>query len=340
MVDIADADRTEVQQIWFDAIGSVTLKRETKDLAPGPKEVLIRPAFVGICGTDLHVLHGNYRVKPPVLTGHEASAIISAVGSDVAGFARGDRVVVNPVAPCGHCSSCRTGQPNICVDAVVMGFRIPGLAQTAMLVPQERLHRIPANLPLECAALAEPLSVAVHAVGRARDLDNILVIGGGTIGTCVVLAALALGAKSITIVEPIAAKRDFLLALGCSAALGPDAPLETTYTSVFDIVSSTGTLNAAIRACIPGGDVVVVGSPKSDVSLDFSKVMRFEVSILGSAIFVPADMDRAIDILAAAPQTFSRIISRVFPLQAASASYSAALDSTNIKTLIKMNCDA
>ena len=187
-----------IRQIVFEDLGKVAVREAPAPPAPSRNEVLLRPVFVGVCGTDLHVLHGTHPwIKPPVVTGHEMVARVEQVGPGVDDLKPGDAVVLDPLVPCGRCGRCRRGSFNTCESAAVFGFRVPGAARTRLVVERKQLHRVPEHLPLDSAVLAEPLAVGVHAATLWDDLDDVLVIGGGTIGLCV-LAALKAAAPSVS----------------------------------------------------------------------------------------------------------------------------------------------
>ena len=136
---------------------------------PGPGEVEIAPAYVGICGTDLHIFHGSMdaRVRAPAVLGHEMSGRITRVGSGVTGWQPGDPVTVMPLIWDGDCAACTAGHQHICHNLNFIGIDSPGAMQQRWTVPAETLVRLPASLALDHAALVEPTAVAVHDVGRA-----------------------------------------------------------------------------------------------------------------------------------------------------------------------------
>ncbi|WP_237168348.1 zinc-dependent alcohol dehydrogenase [Paracoccus shandongensis] len=137
---------------------------------PGPGEVAVDIAFVGICGTDMHVFHGNMdaRVGLNRIIGHETSGRVAAIGEGVEGLSPGDKVVVRPLHPCGDCPACAAGSSHICHRMKFLGLYTDGAMQSRWIVPAFTLHRLPADMPLDVAAMVEPLDVAVHDVRRVR----------------------------------------------------------------------------------------------------------------------------------------------------------------------------
>ena len=327
-----------VRQIFFAEPGRVVVRDAPAPSPPGPGQVILHPAYVGICGTDLLVLHGRHAVSPPLVIGHEVAGIVGQVGAGVEGLAPGDRVALNPVSPCGECPRCRRGAFNICDRAQVIGFRLPGAAQTALTVPARQLHRLPDALRLDQAAMAEPMAVAVHAVATVPDLERVLVIGGGTIGLCIASVLAARGAGNITLVEPVAAKRDLALALGVAEAVAPGKPPPTaSFTGCFDVVANQATMDLAEDSCMSGGMIVAVGSAPGPCTFNLPRLQRYEITLRGSSIFRDADMAEALRLLGSGAVDASALITGIRELDDAATAYADAMQPANVKTLIHIH---
>ncbi|MEL7172175.1 MAG: alcohol dehydrogenase catalytic domain-containing protein, partial [Pseudomonadota bacterium] len=160
--------------------------------APGPGQVLVRMARGGICGSDLHYyLHGGFgavRLREPMILGHEVAGYVEALGEGVTGLAEGDLVAVSPSRPCGHCRFCRDGLPNHCENMAFYGSAMPfphiqGAFREHLVAEAWQCVRAEGLSPAE-AAMAEPLAVCLHAVGRAGPMlgKRVLVTGCGPIG--------------------------------------------------------------------------------------------------------------------------------------------------------------
>ncbi|MEO8095295.1 MAG: alcohol dehydrogenase catalytic domain-containing protein, partial [Pseudolysinimonas sp.] len=151
--------------------------------APHPGDVQIAVAYTGLCGTDLHILHGNMdrRVSTPLIFGHEMSGTIVAVGDGVDGWAVGDAVTVMPLDWDGTCPACLAGNSHICQNLNFVGIDSPGSLQQLWNVRADLLVALPPGLALDTAALSEPVAVAVHDVRRSELVagDRVVVIGGG-----------------------------------------------------------------------------------------------------------------------------------------------------------------
>ena len=178
--------------------------QEVDPVEPGPGEVRVRVAYCGICGTDLHVYlgHMDARVGSNRVIGHEMSGTIDAVGDDVTGLESGEPVVIRPLSSCGECPACERGHAHICQNLKFLGLDTDGAFQQKWNVPAHMIHKLPDNVPLDQAALIEPVAVACHDVrrGRVQPGEDVLVIGGGPIGMLNAMVAKHAGGN-VTISE-------------------------------------------------------------------------------------------------------------------------------------------
>ncbi|HHY98577.1 MAG TPA: alcohol dehydrogenase catalytic domain-containing protein [Firmicutes bacterium] len=162
--------------------------REVSVPSPGPGEVLIEVKAAGICGSDIHIYHSDIKIplRPPVITGHEFSGVIAAVGEGVSGWEIGERVTSETaVIYCGKCLYCRTGFYNLCPERRTLGYWVNGAFAPYTVVPASRLHRLPENISFEEGAMTEPLACVVHAVNELTSIkagDVVAVVGPGPIG--------------------------------------------------------------------------------------------------------------------------------------------------------------
>ena len=317
------------------------------DRQPGPNEVAVDVAFVGICGTDMHVYHGNMdaRVGHNRIIGHEMSGTVALAGEG-ADFVPGEAVVVRPLAPCGNCPACAAGNAHICHNLKFLGLDTDGAMQSRWIVPAYTLHRLPKGLGLDVAALVEPLAVAVHDVRRARLQagETALVIGGGPIGMLIAMVAKAEGAR--VILSEINESRLALAGemgfegLNPKAANVAEAVLEKTGGAGADVVFEvSGTqpgvdlMTAAVRA---RGRIVMVAIHAKKVEVDLFRFFWREVEMLGARVYEPQDYDRAIQMMAEGLPV-ARLITDRHPLAQVQAAFEA-LDGnpTAMKTLIEI----
>src|SRR3989475_6221168 len=184
--------------------------RERPALEPGPGEIVIRPAYCGVCGTDLELLRGEVDpafVRYPLTLGHEWSGTVESVGDGVESVEPGDRCVAECIVPCGGCAFCEAGATNVCEVYDELGFTREGGASDQVLVPARLVHRLEPGTSLLDAALLEPASVVLRALEKAapKSADRVLVVGDRTIG---LLAAYLVGLWSPAAVTMIGQRQE------------------------------------------------------------------------------------------------------------------------------------
>lgn len=268
---------------------------ELEEPAPGPTDVVVRVAFCGICGTDVHEWGGRSSSKPlsyPVNLGHECSGTVESAGSEVTSVAPGDRVAVHPYSYCGVCHYCRIGLINACAKRT---FVRDGWAER-LVVDEHMVYRIPDDMSLEVASLAEPLAASLQAIDVApiKSGSTAVVIGGGPIGLGVLALIRHSGAAQVILSEPSAFRRELALKLGATRVVDPSAEdlrravLDATggigADVVFECVTSSKTTNAALELLRFGGEVVVVGNsnPSDRLSLNLDDLHRRQLVIRGT----------------------------------------------------------
>jgi 2-desacetyl-2-hydroxyethyl bacteriochlorophyllide A dehydrogenase len=250
--------------------------------------VVIAPVGTGVCGTDLHLIEGDYpHGRFPVVPGHEFAGYISEVGPGVTGFSEGDYVGVNPNVSCGTCTWCRKGATNLCVNLFPVGVAIDGSCAEYVAVPEQIVYRLDTTIVHRAAPLIEPFACVLHALERVPDWRNeeIVVFGAGSIGLMAVILARAESAAGIRIVEPNATRRAAALKLGAIEAATSAQELDRT---VFDIALDASGHPAAISEALvalgPRGRLIQMGvaSPAATVALSPYEVFAKELSIIGS----------------------------------------------------------
>lgn len=293
---------------------------------PGPGEVRLDVAYCGICGTDLHIYQGHMdqRVDIPQVIGHEMSGVVSKVSPDVRAWQPGDRVVVRPLDPCGSCPACRAGHMHICHNLKFLGIDTPGAFQGSWTVPAHTLHRIPDGLPLDKAALIEPLAVACHDVRRAQVQpgESVVVIGGGPIGLLVSLVAHHVGAR-VLVSEINAYRLDLARELGFDAVNPREADLAQVVLDrtsgagadvVFEVSGSAAGAAAMTQLVRTRGRIVVVAIFAEAPSVDLFRFFWRELELRGARVYEPQDFAQAIDLAAAGALPIERLISSRRPL--------------------------
>jgi (R,R)-butanediol dehydrogenase / meso-butanediol dehydrogenase / diacetyl reductase len=310
---------------------------ELRDLAPrppGPGEVQLAVAYVGICGTDVHIKHGamDGRVGIPEVIGHEMSGTVAALGDGVGAWRPGDRVTVMPLDWCGRCHACRAGHQHVCQNLIFVGIDAPGAMQQIWTVPERLLVRLPAEMELERAALTEPTAVAVHDVrrGGVKRGDRVLVVGGGPIGLLIGCVA-ALQRANVVISEPSAFRRSVAEQIGLRAIDPAAGDLETEVREwtggagadvAFEVSGSAAGLRNATQVLRVRGRLVVVAIHPQPVAVDLFRVFWRELELAGARVYERRDFERAVELLAAGALPTARLISDTLPLERTAEAFS------------------
>lgn len=281
---------------------------------PGPSEVLVAVEHCGVCGTDLHAVLEGWGI-PDSVGGHEYTGTVVAVGTDVADWAPGDSAVGGPAAPCGTCGFCRQGRTSLCEDRAPLGESdFQGAFAEYVAAPADQLLRPPDGLALRHAALAEPLAVALHALGRAEilldaDADagtRVLVSGAGPIGALAVAVLRARGVREVVVSEPAPRRQDLVRRLGAtvcepSALVAPVSPNEVVE-EPFDVALECSGKSVAVEACLGQLDVtgtlVIVGAGLDLPRFDPNRIILNELVVTGSCASGTSDFRSALDVMA------------------------------------------
>lgn len=266
----------------------------------GPEDLLVEVKACGICGSDIHGWDGSSgRRIPPLVMGHEAAGVVSAVGASVRGFSVGDRVTFDSTVSCGRCSACRRGSINLCENRQVLGvscseFRRHGAFAQFVVVPQNISYLLPDDLPFEHAALIEAVSIAVHASNRTpvKLGDTAVVVGSGMIGLLVVQAIRLAGASRVIAIDLEDNKLELAQQLGADVGLNPkscDCVAEVKRLTggkgadiSLEVVGATPTVQMAIECTRKGGAITLVGNLAPKVELPLQAVVTRELTIYGS----------------------------------------------------------
>jgi len=296
--------------------------------AIGPGEILLRVKRIGVCGTDIHVNHGRHPFTPyPVIQGHEFSAVVEAVGAGVTKVKPGDKATARPQRVCGKCGPCRRGDYHICDSLKVEGFQAPGVARDLFVTVEERIVPLPASFTFEQGALVEPVSVAVHSTGRARDLKgrNVVVVGAGPIGNLVAQLARCRGARKVLITDLSDFRLEIARKCGIDATSNPKAePLaqaarkafgEEGFDVAFEAVGNEAALASAIDAINKGGDVVVLGVFGENPRVNMSIVGDRELSLIGTLMYKHEDYLEAVRLIAEGKVTTEPLVTGHFPFE-------------------------
>jgi len=311
---------------------------------PGPGEALVAVRYGGVCGSDLHYWRhggvGDFLLREPMLLGHEVVGTVVAYGSspDASAPAPGTAVAVHPATPCGVCTECSDGRRHVCRDTRYLGSaarfpHVQGGFAARIVVPAGQLRPLPEGLELRRAALAEPLSVALHAVRRAGAVSgrHVLVTGSGPIGCLVVAAARAAGAALITVTDLLPAALEYARLAGADTVVRADDPADAGWPSEYEVdvaVEASGAaagLDTCLRLVRRGGVVVQLGMlPPGPTPFAGNLVVSREIELRGALRF-DTEFDEALRLLAAEP-AFDGLVSAVVPVTETASAFGLAAD--------------
>ncbi len=296
-----------IRAVRFLGEGKLAIEEIPRPRIQKPDEVLLEVEAVGICGTDLHILHvpPGHPATPGVVLGHEYAGRVVEVGPEVETLKPGDQVVVDPNLTCGLCGYCRRGIPHMCEAMTTLGIFFDGGLARYNVVPERALHKIPEGLLPERAALAEPLACVVHGVDRLkpRPGETALVLGAGPIGLMFTQLLSAAGVR-VLVSEPAPFRREKALENGADRVVDPtredirEIVRRETALGPDLVVEAVGSLmEQALTLARRGGRVLLFGQNQNHLAqVRPYDLTRHELDVLGSYI-APFSFPRAIEIL-------------------------------------------
>jgi len=289
----------------------VILYRDIERPVIEPGKVIIKVSRIGICGSDVHVFKGKHPiVKYPLVQGHEFSGYIEEIGEGVTGLEKGDLVTIQPAFGCGNCAKCKKGLFAQCNKLSFVGGDIHGGGSEYFKIQSEHVIKIPKTVSVNDAAMVEPLAVAVHSVKKVPGVEgeDILIVGGGTIGILVAQVAKQFKAKRIIISDIIPARNR--IAADCGfLSINPakvdsfEEELNKLLSSepvaiVFECVGNEAAFNTCIRAVSRGGHVILIGVYEKAISCEMILVQDKELNMIGSLMYTWSDYLQAVDLIA------------------------------------------
>ncbi|MEM9522592.1 MAG: L-idonate 5-dehydrogenase [Pseudomonadota bacterium] len=316
---------------------------EHPDPSPGPGEVLIQVEFGGICGSDLHYYNhggfGSVRLKEPMILGHEVAGRVAALGAGVDGLVEGQRVAVSPSRPCGTCRFCQRGMQNHCLNMRFYGSAMPyphiqGAFRQFLVADASQC--VPADgLAATEAAMAEPLSVVLHAALQAGDLlgKRVLVTGCGPIGLLAILVSRAAGAVEIVATDVAAFTLEKAAEIGADIAINvaetPNAlerfEKDKGYFDVhFECSGVAKALAAAVAAIAPRGVIAQLGLG-GDMTLPVQAMTTKELRLTGSFRF-HGEFENAVDMMRRKRVNVAPIVTQVRAMTDALQAFELATD--------------
>jgi 2-desacetyl-2-hydroxyethyl bacteriochlorophyllide A dehydrogenase len=327
-----------MKAVVIEAPNKMTVSR-IEDPTPGPGEAVIKVEACGICGTDIHVLHGEFApTRYPIVPGHEFCGEVVAVAADVRNVKTGDFVAVDPSLFCGKCRQCRLGRFNLCENWNAIGVgSANGACAELVAVPAANAFRLPSEMPRHWGALVEPLSCAVHGLDQV-DLQvagDYLIYGAGTMGLLLAQLAKDSGASRVDMVERnpnrhavatrLAADRVAISAVELDRPQGWDV--------VIDATGVVPAIEDGLRRVARGGTFLMFGVANADATATFSpfRVYNDEIKIIGS-MAVLHSFERALTMLAKGVIDCEAMITNRFRLD----EYQGAIDTFLAGTGLKV----
>jgi L-iditol 2-dehydrogenase len=315
---------------------------------PGPGQARIAVTGAGLCGTDLHILHGDYSSRPPVTLGHEVAGRVEAVGEGVDPAWVGALVAPETAfGTCGVCRYCRTGRPMLCPERLSIGSGVDGGFAEAMLIPARLLHRLPDWLDDHAAALMEPLACCCNSLSDPAALDagdRVLVLGAGPVGLLAAQVARAAG-TTVTLGGTVADEARLEVARGIGLdTLIVDTPegvatldawgAERSVDVVVECAGVGAAVATALRVVRQGGTHVQMGLLSDDVSIPFGLVVTREIRVRAGFGSSPASWWRAVDLVAARAVDLAPLVSAVLPLRDWSVAFDRMASRTGLKSVL------
>ncbi len=309
-------------------VGNVEV-REIDEPKPPLGHVQIEVKAAGVCGTDIHIYHDEFRSRPPVVMGHEVAGVVSELGEGVSGIGVGDRVTTETYFyTCGSCRYCRGGRPNLCPQRLSIGSAVNGGFTRYLIVPQHNVHRLPENVGFLAGALTEPLACVVHGVLELTQLlpgDLAVVTGPGAIGLLTLQVAKSAGAK--VVVLGTTADEERLIAareLGADYAVNVEQEnpagliAELSGGGGADVVYECSGAGAAAQQLLTlvrrQGQYAQVGLFGKPITWDLEQVCYKELRVTGSNASVPSAWPRALTLMGEDKVRTEPLATGVFPL--------------------------
>jgi 2-desacetyl-2-hydroxyethyl bacteriochlorophyllide A dehydrogenase len=294
---------------------------DVPDPVPDVNQVVVRVECCGICGTDLHILDGEFPPTPyPITPGHEFAGTVVARGAEVRpDLPVGARVAVDPSLYCGYCRRCRAGRDNLCENWAAIGDTVDGAFAEFVAVPANNAYLLPGHLDAQHGAMAEPLACAVHGLDRLGPVlgDSVVVIGAGTMGLLLLQVLLHAGAGPVAVVDRISERLEVARKLGAAQAVTDADALEGTRFEV--AVDATGVpkaIETAYGLLDRGGRMLVFGVSAADAAISVSpfRVYNDEITITGSMAILRS-FGLAVDMLASGAVDPRLLLSEPLPLE-------------------------
>lgn len=318
----------------------------------GEGEIIVEVKYAGVCGTDLRIYEGTKEIPYPRIIGHEVSGVVHELGKNVQSFSIGDRVAVYPMLACGECYICKQGRTNICVNRKTIGYEIDGVFAEYVKIPASFINAgnvvmVPEEVSFEQAAIAEPLTAALHGIDRARlkKRQYLAIIGAGPIGLAHLQLAHSYNVVKI-VIEPSEERRFLAQKLGADHIVNPKT--QDLYKEINMITDGVGVHVAMVDVGIPnviesalhiirkgGICVIFAGSPKgSSIYIDPNYIHYNEIDLIGSSSSSPENMKRIMQLIKEGKLNTELLISDIYPMREWEKALGKKKNYQGVKTLL------
>jgi 2-desacetyl-2-hydroxyethyl bacteriochlorophyllide A dehydrogenase len=323
------------------SVGQIGIET-VEDPTPGPREAVVEVAAVGLCGTDLHILQGEFAPSLPLIPGHELSGVVVATGADVDNVAAGDRVAVDPSLYCFECHYCRLGKNNLCLHWGGIGVTTSGGAAEFVAVPAAKCVTLPESVSTADATLIEPLSCAVRGydVLASQLGSHVLIYGAGTMGLMMLELAKRVGAVSVDMIDLNPDRLKLAQRLGASRSTSNADELDQQYgwELVVDATGNEKAIQDGLGRVGPGGTFLQFGVADyaARATIDPYRIYNKEITITGS-MAVLHSFERAADLFASGVLDPNVFITDRYPLDQYADAIDAFKGGAGLKTQVLPN---
>ena len=294
---------------------------EVPDPTPGPGQIVVKVDACGICGTDLHIMDGEFPPTPyPITPGHEfAGTIVASLADARMDLPVGTRVAVDPSLYCGYCRRCRSGRDNLCENWAAIGDTVNGAFAEYVAVPAVNAHRLPGDLDGQLGAMVEPLACAVHGMRRLGPVfgDTVVLTGAGTMGLLLLQLLLHAGAGPVTVVDRVADRLAVARKLGAAQVAADTSALEgERFEIAVDATGVPAVIDAAAGLLDRGGRLLVFGVSPAEATITLSpfRVYNDEITVTGSMAILRS-FGPAVDLIASGAVDPRPLLSEPLPLE-------------------------
>jgi 2-desacetyl-2-hydroxyethyl bacteriochlorophyllide A dehydrogenase len=308
-----------MRAIVLDRPGSFRVA-DVPDPVPGPGQVVVKVECCGICGTDLHIMDGEFPPTPyPITPGHEfAGTVVASAASPDLGVPVGARVAVDPSLYCGHCRQCRAGRDNLCENWAAIGDTVDGAFAEYVAVPAVNAYLLPDNLDGQVGAMVEPLACSVHGLRRLGSVFGlpVLLTGAGTMGLLLLQLLVHAGAGPVTVVDRVPDRLEVARKLGAAQVTTDLSALDGERFQVGVDATGVPAVIQGVSALLDrGGRLLIFGVSPADAAISVSpfRVYNDEITVTGSMAILRS-FAPAVDLLASGAVDPRPLLSEPLPL--------------------------